>query len=104
MTGRMGVEYTGVMIEAMHAGVPVISTQVRTFPELITDGINGFLVPMKDTRALAEAIRLLAVDPTLRKKMGQANRLKGQEFRADVVVAQMLKIVFPEAVLTREQK
>jgi glycosyltransferase involved in cell wall biosynthesis len=96
--------HPGVMIEAMHAGVPVISTQVRTFPELITDGINGFLVPTQDSRALAEAIRLLAVDPTLRKKMGQANRLKGQEFRADVVVAQMLKIVFPDAVLTREQK
>ncbi len=88
--------HPGVMIEAMHAGVPVISTQVRTFPELINNGINGFLVPTQDSRALAEAIRLLAVDPALRKEMGLANHLKGQEFRADVVVAQMLKMIFPE--------
>lgn len=87
--------HPGVMIEAMHAGVPVISTQVRTFPELIVDGVNGFLVPTKNSHALAEAIRLLAGDPDLEKKMGLANHLKGREFRADVVVSQMLKIVFP---------
>jgi glycosyltransferase involved in cell wall biosynthesis len=88
--------HPGVLIEAMHAGVPVISTQVRTFPELIANGINGFLVPTQDSHFLAHAIHLLAVDPILRKKMGGANHLKGQEFRADVVVAQMLKIIFPD--------
>ncbi|HLO14771.1 MAG TPA: glycosyltransferase family 4 protein [Anaerolineales bacterium] len=95
--------HPGVIIEAMHAGVPVISTQVRTFPELITNGINGFLVPTKDSRALAEAIYLLAVDPGLAKKMGQANHLKGREFSAEIVVAQMLKIIFPPCALIREQ-
>jgi glycosyltransferase involved in cell wall biosynthesis len=95
--------HPGVIIEAMHAGVPVISTQVRTFPELITNGINGFLVPTKDSHALAEAIYLLAVDPGLAKKMGQANHLKGREFRADHVVQQMLKIIFPNSSFVREQ-
>jgi glycosyltransferase involved in cell wall biosynthesis len=87
--------HPGVLIEAMHAGVPVIATQLRTFPELIANGINGFLVPTQDSRALAEAVKQLAVNPPLRKKMGEANYRKGQEFRADLVVAQMLKIVFP---------
>ena len=95
--------HPGVLIEAMHAGVPVISTRVRTFPELITHGVNGFLVPTEDSHALAESIRLFAVDPALRKKMGQANHLKGLEFRAEAVVAQMLKIVFPGSVFAREQ-
>jgi glycosyltransferase involved in cell wall biosynthesis len=94
--------HPGVLIEAMHAGVPVISTQVRTLTELITDGMNGFLVPQEDSSALAEAICRLAMDPPLRKKMGEANRLKGQEFRADTVVAQMLKIVFPTSVPMKE--
>ncbi len=94
--------HPGVLIEAMHAGVPVITTQIRTLPELVTDGVNGFLVPTEDSRALAEAIRRLAMDPSLRSKMGEANRRKGQEFRADVVVARMLNIVFPGAVLVRE--
>ena len=95
--------HPGVLIEAMHAGVPVISTQVRTFPELVTNGSNGFLVPTKDSRALAEAIRLLAVNPILRKNMGEANYIKGLEFRAETVVAQMLKIVFPDIAFVRER-
>ena len=94
--------HPGVLIEAMHAGVPVISTQVRTFPELITNGINGFLVPTQDSQHLAEAILLLAEHPKLRKKMGEANHLKGREFRADIVVAQLLKIVFPDMTPARQ--
>lgn len=90
--------HPGVLIEAMHAGVPVITTQIRTFPELITDGINGFLVPTQEIHLLAKAIHMLAVDPGLRKKMGQANHQKGEEFRADHVVAQLLKIIFPDLV------
>lgn len=96
--------HPGVLIEAMHAGVPVITTQIRTLPELVTDGVNGFLVPTQDSQALSEAIRTLAVDPELRRKMGAANHRKGQEFRADVVVAQMLKIVFPDTLLQREPR
>ncbi len=94
--------HPGVLIEAMHAGVPVISTQVRTFPELITNGVNGFLVPTQDSEFLAAAIILFAADPVLRKKMGEANHLKGQEFRADNVVAQLLKIIFPDMVTIRQ--
>lgn len=94
--------HPGVLIEAMHAGVPVISTQIRTISELVTDGQNGFLVPPEDPSALASAIRRLAVDPALRVEMAEANRRRGHEFRADVVVAQLLKIVFPEAALRPE--
>lgn len=95
--------HPGVIIEAMHAGVPVISTQVRTFPELIAHGCNGFLVPQKDSMALAEIIHILADDPALRKKMGEANHRKGVEFRADTVVKRMLNIIFPDSAFVREQ-
>jgi glycosyltransferase involved in cell wall biosynthesis len=88
--------HPGVLIEAMHASVPVISTQIRTLSELVTNGENGFLVPPRDSRALADAIKQIAVDPALRAKMGEANHRRGKEFRADVVVAQLVKIVFPE--------
>lgn len=96
--------HPGVLIEAMHAGVPVISTQVRTFPELIKNGVNGFLVPTQDSAALADAIKQLAVDPNLRKRMGEANHQKGAEFRADAVVAKLLGIVFPNSLLIREPR
>jgi glycosyltransferase involved in cell wall biosynthesis len=96
--------HPGVLIEAMHAGVPVISTQTRTFPELITNGVNGFLVPTRDSIALADAIKHLATDPVLTKKMGEANHRKGDEFRADAVVTQLLKIIFPDALFVKEQR
>jgi len=78
----------------MQAGVPVISTRHRAIPELITDGENGLLVPVQDSRALAEAIKRIALDFSLRERMGQANFHRGQEFRPDVVVPQMLDIIF----------
>jgi len=96
--------HPGVLIEAMHASVPVVSTRIRTFPELITNGLNGFLVPPQNSQALAEAIQILAVEPALREKMGQANYRKGLEFRAETVVAEMLNIVFPNSRFVREPR
>jgi glycosyltransferase involved in cell wall biosynthesis len=87
--------HPGVLIEAMHAGVPIISTQIRTIPELVTQGENGLLVPVRNSSALAEAIKQIALDRPLREKMGQTNYLRGYEFRSDVVVAQMLNIMLP---------
>lgn len=86
--------HPGVIIEAMHAGVPVISTQTRAIPELITNGENGLLIPARDSRALADAIQQIALDHPLRERLGRANYRKGYEFRTDVVIAQMLKLLF----------
>jgi glycosyltransferase involved in cell wall biosynthesis len=88
--------HPGVLIEAMHAGVPIISTQIRTLPELVDHGVNGLLVPVGDSEALADAIEQLALDSDLRKQMGKANFKKGYEFRSDVVVQKMVNILFPE--------
>jgi glycosyltransferase involved in cell wall biosynthesis len=86
--------HPGVIIEAMQAGVPVISTQHRAIPELITHGENGFLAPIRDSHTLAEMIKRIALDRSLRERMGKANYRRGEEFRADVVVPQMLDIIF----------
>jgi glycosyltransferase involved in cell wall biosynthesis len=87
--------HPGVIIEAMQAGVPVISTYHRAIPELINPGENGFLVPVQNSSALAQAIAQLARDPSLRQRLGRANSQQAQSFRADVVVPQLLEIVFP---------
>jgi glycosyltransferase involved in cell wall biosynthesis len=86
--------HPGVIIEAMHVGIPVISTYHRAIPELITNGKNGLLVPIKDSRALANAITQIAQDSTLRERMGQENSRRGQGFRSDLVVARLVKIIF----------
>jgi glycosyltransferase involved in cell wall biosynthesis len=95
-THFVGEGHPGVIIEAMHVGVPVISTQHRAIPELVSDGENGILVPVRDSHALADAIARMAQDEALRARMGQANRQRGQQFGAEAVVEQMLEIIFPE--------
>lgn len=87
--------HPGVLIEAMHAGVPVISTQIRTLPELVEHGVNGLLVPVGNSHALGDAIMQLAADCELRRKMGEANFQRGNEFRSDAVVSKMLGYIFP---------
>ena len=86
--------HTGVLIEAMHASVPVISTKHRSIPELVTDGVNGILVPTQDSKTLADAIRKMALNPSMREKMGQKNAVRGEEFRTEEVVAQLTNTIF----------
>lgn len=94
--------HPGVLIEAMHAGVPVISTRIRTISELVKDGVNGFLVPSQDSAALADAIETLALDPALREQMGQANLRIGHDFRSDVVVEKLVRLIFPDLPLVQK--
>lgn len=67
------------VIEAMAAGLPVISTNVGGIPELIEDGENGFLFECGDVSALAEKILLLAEDKNLRQKVGKKAREKARK-------------------------
>lgn len=61
-----------VLMEAQAMGVPVLSTAVSAIPELIAHARTGWLVPQKDPAALAAAIRTLAADPGLRRRLGDA--------------------------------
>jgi len=77
-----GLPYT--IIEAMMAGLPVVATEVGGVPELVEDGVTGFLIPPRDPEALAEALQKLIADPELRRRMGQAGREKAlKEFTLD---------------------
>lgn len=58
------------VLEFMHCGVPVVATDNGGQRESITDGVDGILVPPADPDALAAALRTLATDPALRKRMG----------------------------------
>jgi glycosyltransferase involved in cell wall biosynthesis len=60
------------VLEAMAAGLPVISTAVGGVPELVQDGATGLLVPAGDAHALAEAIVQMGRDPMRRAVMGNA--------------------------------
>jgi glycosyltransferase involved in cell wall biosynthesis len=64
------------ILEAMAYGLPIISTKVGGIPELIEDGVNGFLVDPGDADALAEKIEILMGNKKLREIMGKNNREK----------------------------
>jgi glycosyltransferase involved in cell wall biosynthesis len=59
------------IMEAMASGIPVIASDIGGGGELVEDGITGFLVPPRDTRALAESIRHLLAHPDIREEMGR---------------------------------
>jgi glycosyltransferase involved in cell wall biosynthesis len=63
-----------VLMEAMAAAVPVVTTNVGGSSELVIDGVNGFLVPPVVPEALVHRIRQLLDDPGLRARLGRAGR------------------------------
>ena len=64
------------LIEAMAAGRPVVASTISGIPELVEDGVNGFLVDATHAERIAEAIRKLADNPALRDRMGRAGQAK----------------------------
>jgi glycosyltransferase involved in cell wall biosynthesis len=62
-----------VVIEAMQAGLPVISTPSGVLPDIIRDSVNGFLVPPREPSSLAAAIQKLLESPDLWETISNNN-------------------------------
>jgi glycosyltransferase involved in cell wall biosynthesis len=60
------------LLEAMALALPSVVTQVGAMPEVVRDGVDGFVVPADDGQALAAALDALAVAPTSRVAMGRS--------------------------------
>jgi len=65
-----------VLMEAMAAELPVVTTQIAGVPELVQDGISGRLVPPGDAPALQKAVQHVLSDPNIARAMGQAGRAR----------------------------
>ncbi len=88
------------ILEAMARRVPVVATAVGGIPEVITDGIDGLLVPPEDPAALAAAISRLLADPALRERIGEAGfRTVAERFSIDAQVRR-IELIYDEE-LTR---
>ncbi|MCI0539111.1 MAG: glycosyltransferase family 4 protein [Verrucomicrobiales bacterium] len=61
-----------VLAQAMACGCPVIATEHTGGPDMITNGIEGFVVPIRDSTALADRLEQLGQDSDLRGKMSEA--------------------------------
>lgn len=67
------------VIDAEAVGLPVITCDSVGCRDTVIDGYNGFLIPIKDSKALAERIRKLVDDPDLRRSMGENSRKYAEE-------------------------
>ncbi|HTO04983.1 MAG TPA: glycosyltransferase family 4 protein [Opitutus sp.] len=69
-----------VLLEAMAMGLPIITTAHTAGPDLITEGVEGFIVPIRSSSEIAEKLELLRSDPERRVAMSEKARARAREF------------------------
>ena len=77
------------LIEVMDIGTPIVTTRVGGNPELITDGVHGYLVPFNDHNALKLAIIHAIEHPELLRRIVQSARGRSKQFSKDIVIKQI---------------
>ncbi len=73
------------LLDAMHAGLPIVASRTGGIPEIIEDGVNGILVEPRDVDGFAEAIEQLINDDALRTRMIEANEADASRYTADAM-------------------
>jgi glycosyltransferase involved in cell wall biosynthesis len=81
-----------VVVEGLAVGLPTLATDAGGPAEVITDGVDGLLYPPGDAEALAQALRRLAADPALRRRLGAAARLRARDYTADRIAPQVMAV------------
>lgn len=89
------------ILEAMSTALPVVATDIRGCREAVLEGVTGFIVPPRDGKALAAAIKRLLLSPELRHQMGREARsvvIEKYDFRKvrDTFVAFVQDVVSQE--------
>ena len=81
------------LIEAAACALPLVTTDVPGCREVVSDGVDGLLVPARDAGALARAIARLQDDPELAQRLGEAARAKAlAEFDERIVIARTMAV------------
>ncbi|MBP5339507.1 MAG: glycosyltransferase family 4 protein [Prevotella sp.] len=81
------------LIDACAVGRPIVTTNSIGCKDVVDDGVNGFLIPVKNSEVLAEKLRILIEDKALRLRMGKASREKAErEFAIEKVIEKHLEI------------
>ncbi len=91
-----------VIVEAMAAGLPVISTDHAAISESVCHGKTGFLVAKQSPQAIAEKVLLLAGDERLRASMGQAGRQRYEQHFTEESMSERMVNVFDAVLLPRD--
>ena len=92
------------VLEAMAAGLPVVTTRVGDFEQLIAQGENGFLVPPEETSPLTDALAALVASSALRTRLGVAGRCTVQERYSLETMVRTLEHYYDEAFAANTPK
>jgi len=85
-----------VIVEAMAAGLPVVSTRLAAVPEMVEHGVTGLLVEEKQPTALADALATILRDPAMGVRFGACGKTAAAErFAAEVTVGELRKLLSP---------
>lgn len=87
---KEGLSYT--LIEALYAGLPIVTTRVGGNPEIIEDNSNGLLVPPDNPKELAEAIYKIYSDESLRQKLISNTKQAAEKFSLEKMLGKTEKI------------
>lgn len=81
------------LLEACACGLPIVTTDTSGCLEVVEHNVNGFIVPAKDSTALAAALEQLVKDATLRDRLGREGRHKAEtEFSSEIIIDQIKSI------------
>ncbi|HUW23555.1 MAG TPA: glycosyltransferase family 4 protein [bacterium] len=81
------------MLEALSSGKPMVVTKTGGMPEIIKDGINGFIIPVKDFESLASRINCLLGNKELRERLGHTGRqMVEQQYTKEIVAENTLRL------------
>lgn len=94
-----GESFGIVLVEAMAAGLPVVASDIPGYDEVVTDGVEGLLVPPRDPAAVAQAAGSILDDPDLAARLSTAGRTRAATFDWRVVGAR-LEALYRRAVAT----
>jgi len=87
------------LLEGFACSLPAVVTNVGGMPELVHDGVNGFVRASEDASGLADAVAMLADDPALRLRMGRINRrLVARHLGNAAKTLTLLRVYFGEAL------
>lgn len=84
--------FPNVILEAMACGLPIVTTKVGGIPDIVTDGVNGYLVDAKNPDAIAEKILILLQNGQLSEEISIKNKEKVKKYKWENVVCKLEKI------------